>query len=185
MVVANGRSRMTQARLIVFVLAALTVGAGFYALLGLGASYVPGTGVVAGRLSLIAGAAIIAIWHGQSRFNWLPSSRRQMSKEVATAGIRGAAVYGAVIGIGVLTVVTSPSVWVGFITVLVTGSPSWGAIYGASFAGARMAHFLTQRRIGVPGDPNVVVLIVTARRTWVPTVGVLGGVCVACLAFIS
>jgi hypothetical protein len=172
--------------LIVFALAALAAGAGFYALLGLGASYVPGTGGAATRLSLIVGAVIIAIWHGQSRFNWLPSSRRQMRKEVAAAGIRGAAVYGAVIGIGVLTIVTSPSVWVGFITVLVTGSSSWGAIYGASFATARMAYFLAQRRIGVPSDPTEVSRrVIKARRTWVPPVGVLGGICVACLAFFS
>lgn len=145
----------------------------------------PFTGASAERLTLLAGSVMTLLWYGQRRFRWLPSPHKQMRKPVAESGLSGAFIYGCIIGIGLLTIVVSPLVWIGAAAVVISGSWSWGAIYGVSFGGARILHFLRQDYLGIPDDPSEVPFrVIQARESWAPVVGVAGALCIGVLAAI-
>jgi hypothetical protein len=126
--------------------------------------------------ALLAGGVIGGTWHAWGG-GWLPTSQRQMRKEVAEDGRRGALIYGAVLGLGFLTIVSSPFLWIGFVIVAVAGHWLWGAGYGAGFGAGRIAHFLALGRAGAVLRPGTVaVRVVSGRWGWVRAVGgVLGG----------
>lgn len=146
----------------------------------------PWAGVHAEWMTLLAGSIIALLWYGQRRFRWLPSPRQQMRKPIAEYGLRGAAIYGFIIGIGLLTIVVSPLVWIGAAAVVFSGSWSWGATYGVSFGSARILHFLRQYQLGIPDDPSEVPLrVIRARESWVPPLGVAGALCIGVLAAIG
>ncbi len=117
---------------------------------------------------------------------WLPTTQRQMRKEVAEDGRRGALIYGAVLGLGFLTIVSSVYVWLGFVVIAVAGHWLWGAVYGAGFGAGRIAHFLVLYVAGTVEAPGTVALLVVGGRWgWARPVGAaLGGVLVITSVFL-
>jgi hypothetical protein len=95
--------------------------------------------------------------------------------------------YGIVLGIGVLTIVASPFVWIGACAAILGGSIGWGAAYGASFGIGRIAHYCFLSLSGIPDDPSrlAVRVVRSGRSPWMATLGVAGAVCIGALALAS
>jgi hypothetical protein len=74
----------------------------------------------------------------------VPSSRRQVGRGPAERRVVGAVVFGGVLGIGFLTVVVTPFVWVGVFATFASGAPALGAIYGAAFGAGRSASLIRE-----------------------------------------
>ena len=105
----------------------------FYGALGLLGAVVPGTSTTLAGYVLAGGLLLGFVWHalrGDHLFGW---PRRQIRREAALHPRYGMLIYGAVLGVGVLTLVTTPLVWVGVFGAVASGSPAIGALYGLAF----------------------------------------------------
>jgi hypothetical protein len=105
-----------------------------YALLGLVGSLVPFLGPTALAIVLASGAILTMAWYLHPDPDWLPSPRKQVARHPAVymAG-KGGLIFGGLLGVGVLTKVTTPLVWVGVAAGVAAGSALWGLAYGAGF----------------------------------------------------
>ena len=113
-----------------------------------------GSSVLAAGLILAGGYAVAS---AVPRTRYLLKSGRQIRRAVAYAGLPGAFVYGAVLGIGLLTVMSSPLVVVGGLACVLGGAAFggwwWGLVYGAGFAVGRVGGVaLLARRLD--GEPR-------------------------------
>ena len=127
-----------------FVLGAAVAGGGFYGALGLLGTVLPGTSEALARAVFAVGLLLGLAWHalrGDHLFTW---PRRQIRRDVALHPRYGMVVYGAVLGVGVLTLVTTPLVWLGALGAVASGSPVVGAILGLGFGLARATVLGTQ-----------------------------------------
>jgi hypothetical protein len=141
----------------VFTVGALAAGSACYGALGLvGAWLLRGVGssVLAACLITAGGYAVASV---VPRTRYLFKSGRQIRRSVAYAGIPGAFAYGTVMGIGLLTVTSSPLVVVGSIVCMLDGAAFgswwWGVVYGCGFAIGRVCGvgLLARRLDGEPG----------------------------------
>jgi hypothetical protein len=127
-----------------FVLGACVAGGVFYGALGLLGAVMPGTSRTLASNVLGAGLLLGLLWHAFRGDQLFPWPRRQIRREMAHHPRYGMVVYGAVLGVGVLTLVTTPLVWVGALGVVTSGSPIVGAVYGLGFGLGRAAVLGTQ-----------------------------------------
>lgn len=123
------------------------------ALGGLGLLLVPLPG--AARLGVAGGLALsgAALDLARSRVR-LPGVRRQVDHawlQRYRGWVYGVG-FGAQLGVGVVTIVSSAAVYAAFALALVAGSPAGGAVVGAAFGLARSAPLWTVRRIRTPGS---------------------------------
>lgn len=140
-----------------FVLGATVAGGMFYGALGLLGAVVPGTSRALAGTVFAGGLLLGLVWHafrGDQLFAW---PRRQIRRDMAHHPRYGMIVYGAVLGVGMLTLVTTPLVWVGTLGVVASGSPTVGAIYGLGFGLGRAsvlgAQYTLQRARPERGSP--------------------------------
>jgi hypothetical protein len=105
-----------------------------YSLLGLVGSILAFSGPTALAIVLASGAILSMAWYLRPNPDWLPSPRKQVARHPAVyvAG-KGGLIFGGLLGVGVLTKVTTPLVWVGAAASLAAGSALWGLAYGAGF----------------------------------------------------
>jgi len=117
------------------------------------------------------------------------SGGRQISKRLARAHVFGPLAYGAVLGAGVLTIVSTPAVWLGLACCLLVGVPAWGSAYGVAFGAGRAFMLLLDARWSQGKPPVAVGFRIVAReadprsRFW--RFGVVSGLAVLCLALVS
>ncbi len=141
---------------------------------GLG-SLLPGPGTVA--LLLAAGACALALVSDLPRPAWsLPSTGRQVDEDWLTryrGWVYGVG-YGAQLGFGAVTIVTSASTYAAAALALLTGSPWSGLAVGLTFGLVRALPILTVRSTDSPERLRLAArtlqdLATTARR-WVVAV---------------
>jgi sulfite exporter TauE/SafE len=112
----------------------------------------------------------------------LPSVRRQVNEQWLNryrGWVYGVG-FGAQLGTGVATVVTTSAVYSMLASIVLSGSPAWGALIGTTFGVVRGATILPAWRVRSPGD-----LVATAgflrrweRRASAVSAGLLSGVVV-------
>jgi hypothetical protein len=117
-----------------------------YALLAVTGSALPDAFQREAAVVVGAAAAFAGIWYVLPT-TWLPSSRWQVARNpiVYRPGI-GAAVFGAFLGTGLLTRITTPFVWVGLLAVIDAGRGTAGLAYGAAFALGRTLQLVVSYR---------------------------------------
>jgi hypothetical protein len=103
-------------------------------LLGLVGSFVPFSGPTSMAIVLALGSILSIAWYLHPNPAWLPSPRKQVARHPAVyVPGRGGLIFGGLLGVGVLTKVTTPLLWVGVAASLAAGSALWGLAYGAGF----------------------------------------------------
>jgi hypothetical protein len=135
-----------------FTLGALVAAAAFGAVLG-GLGSLPGLPAAA-RLTSLGAVALVAGLAELVAPRRVPSSRRQVDERWVGA-LRGwvyGAAFGAQLGVGVATVVTSALVYAWLAAVVLTGSVRGGALIGAAFALGRSVPFVFVRRAERPEE---------------------------------
>ncbi len=157
---------------------ALTIGsiggaAIFGALLGALGSFGGGGGSVVLRAVVLAVAATIgAIVDGRTRR--VPSWHRQVNEDWL-GRYRGWVYgfgFGAQLGVGVLTIVTTAAIYLTWIAAAMTSSPARGLVVGASFGLARSVPLFASASLVTPGS-------ITARVSrWEAWNGIFGTVTV-------
>lgn len=101
-------------------------------------------------------------WRGRSRFHFSRQSV-QANHELARRGRRGAAYFGGLLGVGVLTEMSSPLVWTSLVYAAVTGV-STAASYAVGFALGRSTPALAAAVwVGATTDPHEVTIYVVVR----------------------
>lgn len=135
----------------------------------------PGSGVNALALTLTAGAALSMIWYLKPRLRWLPSPKRQARRELVERARLGAVAFGATLGVGWLTVIVTPYVWLGLAASIASGSVLWGGLYGASFGAGRTAQLFVHWMRGADDPTDVVVRTVVAQIRVSQIIGLAGG----------
>lgn len=135
---------------------ALTVGsiggaAIFGALLGGLGSLLGNVGTVTTRAAVVVVAATIAAWvDGRARS--VPSLHRQVNEDWLTqyrGWVYGLG-FGAQLGVGVLTIVTTAAVYLTWIAAAMTASPRGGMLVGASFGLARSGPMFASAALVTP-----------------------------------
>ena len=136
-----------------YLLASTLAGAAAGALAGgLGELAWPGGGHAQLRVALLAGA--IAVGLALDLRGLLPTLRRQVNEDWLRQ-FRGwvyGAGFGAQLGLGVTTIVTTSLVYVTLLAALLTGDLGAGALVGAVFGLARGATLLAGARVREPAD---------------------------------
>lgn len=186
MTVAGGRSPIVSRRIVYFFLAALLSAMLLYGALAEAGSLLWGSPNRTERGLAIALAGLILLArYGRTRRAPIPPSGRQISKRMARSGSLGAFAYGAVLGAGILTVVSTPAVWLGAGLSLFTGAWSWGLLYGAAFGAGRSLLLITTYIAGDSADPEIALRIVErglSPRSATRLIGILGGAFITFLA---
>jgi hypothetical protein len=134
-----------------FALGAVVTGLAAGALLGLLGSLLPLGGGGRGYLAASVVAIALACDAFGSRIR-LPSSRRQVNEDWLTTyrgWVYGIA-FGAQLGAGVVTVVTSAAVYATWLLAFLAGSPLAGAALGAAFGAVRALSLLPARAVTDP-----------------------------------
>lgn len=105
--------------------------------------------VAVGAVALLAVAAVLALLVETGRLPALPTWRRQVDEDWLhryRGWVYGGG-YGVQLGLGVVTIVTSPTLYVAFALALLTGSPLGGAVVGGTFGLVRALPVLGMRRV--------------------------------------
>lgn len=160
MAVAGGHSHRVR-RLLAFLAGAGAAGALTYGTAGAAGWALRLPDLSAGLPLIAASGLFLAAWHGGVLGRRGTAEGRQISKRLARARRIGPLAYGAVLGTGVLTIISTPAVWLGMLCCLAMGSPAWGAAYGLSFGAGRttMLGYDTGRSRGLtPGGVTFLVL---------------------------
>jgi hypothetical protein len=103
---------------------------------------------------LFAAGVLGALWYVKGSLRWLPTLPYQVARGPAHHGYLGAWLFGALLGVGWLTIVTTPFVWVGVIASVLAGSVSWGATYGVAF-GIGRSTLLGWKLVSPSTDPDI------------------------------
>lgn len=128
-----------------FAVGAAAVGCGSYALIGAIGRISPFASPDLASVVLAAGSVWALIWYAYPLPRLLPSSTKQLNRRHIEVPLAGAALFGAVLGVGLLTPIATPLVWAGAIAVFAGGSVAAGALYGLGFALGRILQLLQQR----------------------------------------
>lgn len=130
-------------------------------------------------LFLASGLALGA-WYYRKQQQPSASQGRQISKRLARASGIGPLAYGAVLGVGLLTIVSTPAVWLGLVCCLGLGRAASGVVYGMSFGAGRALVLVRDSRQVGRGAPEQIVLHVLRRqldpKSSFPWYGMLAGV---------
>ena len=187
MLLSSGHSSRTRASLSLFTLAAVAAATLAYALLAALGSIAPGTGRVALAVILLVGAVASGLWYVRPSLHWLRYPQKQLRRDLVATPLNGALLFGAVLGVGWLTVVVTPFVWVGAAAAFASGSMLWGAVYGVGFGLGRSAQLVVHYLRPVPEDPTEVVLRTVAyQATLMRALGLVGAmVIIAAVVFTS
>lgn len=110
------------------------MGAVSYALLGLVGSALPGSPWPKLAVALGLASFASAIWYLLPNPRLLFSPTRQVARHpLVYSPVTGAVIFGGILGIGLITRIVTPLVWVGAIAVIARGSAFWGLAYGMAF----------------------------------------------------
>lgn len=115
------------------------------------------TGPVTGstRALLVAGLAVVALTCAAlDSTGRVPGIRRQVDEGWLVTyrdWVYGLG-YGLQLGLGVVTIVSSASVYLTAVLAAATGSPLWGAVVGAGFGAARASMLWLVRGVRTPAD---------------------------------
>jgi hypothetical protein len=187
MTVSGGRPGGKE-RWAAFLAGAVATGVATYGLIALIGRRLGMDALRLGPAFVAASGVLLAIWYGWRRARRPMGRGVQISKRLARARLAGPLAYGAVLGAGVLTIVSTPAVWLGGACCLATGSPAWGTAYGAFFGTGRALMLArdSARSRGMP--PDGVVMLVASRqlgqnRFWMGAVA--GGLTLAGLATVT
>jgi hypothetical protein len=164
-----------------FAVGASAAGGGFYAALGATGGILPIASAAVGTIVLAAACAWALVWYAYPAPGLLPSPRKQLNRRYVEIPVAGAALFGAVLGVGVLTSITTPLVWAGALAVLATGSAAAGALYGLGFALGRTLQ-LAQRRIYKPCFGGDIVRRIARRAPRYHAAGATVAACFIALA---
>jgi len=140
----RGRGQRWGVTMGFFVLGSAAGGAALGGLLG-GAGGVAGLGDGPTTLWLLAAAALL----GAALEGRLPTTHRQVNEDWLgryRGWVYGGA-FGAQLGAGVVTVVTTSAVYVTFAAAFLTGSPAWGAVVGGCFGLVRALPVMATRNV--------------------------------------
>ena len=176
----RGRGPKTQKSLTKYLLGLVTFGPIVpLALAGLGALGADYLGLrVDLATTMIVGAVVCAVWYGAWPRLPLPSSRLQVRRETVRREPFGSFVYGALLGLGIFTVVSTPFVWVGLFTVVVAHSALYAVMFGCGFGIGRFAPVAVQYFLPA-GDPTTVTRRNASNAGWPRIAGLVGAVVVA------
>lgn len=150
-----------------------------YAVLGAAGKLIAGSGFDALTLTLMVGAALSMTWYVKPRLRWLPSPRRQARRELVERARLGALAFGGILGVGWLTVVVTPYVWLGVAACIASGSVLWGGLYGAGFGAGRTAQLFAHWIRGADDPTDVVLRTVVAQVRVSQMLGLAGGATIA------
>ncbi len=142
--------------------------------------------VATGALVLLAVLAVLAVPVEAGRLPQLPTWHRQVDEDWLhryRGWVYGFG-YGAQLGVGVVTIVTSPLLYAALVLAVLTGTPTAGAVVGLAFGAARALPVLAMRRVTTPDRLGAVhrrleSLAPAGRST---AAGTLGAVAVAATA---
>ena len=135
---------------VAFAIGAITAGAVAGLAGGAVGSLLPGGGwrTALGLTGLVVALGLDATPLGR----WLPSTRRQVNEDWLgryRGWVYGLA-FGAQLGAGLVTVVTSAAIYVTALATVLTGSPLGGAALGAAFGATRAVSLLPARAVRDP-----------------------------------
>jgi sulfite exporter TauE/SafE len=121
------------------------------ALLGLVGALLPleRRAVATGALVLLAVLALLAVLVETGRLPQLPTWHRQVDEDWLhryRGWVYGFG-YGAQLGVGLVTIVTSPLLYAALVLAVLTGAPVPGAVVGLAFGAARALPVLAMRRV--------------------------------------
>ena len=138
---------------------------------------------VAAETVAVAALVYAALWYAAGHRDF-PLSRpgAQANAKKSTRGLAGSAHFGAVMGVGFLTEMSTPFVWVA-VAVAAWQGPLWGLLYGTGFAVGRSAPawlgaILAFRHMS-PGAVSLTVLRLRPHFRWPGLVVALSGVVLA------
>lgn len=114
----------------------------------------------------------------------VPSPAKQVNRRYAAVPLAGSALFGAVLGVGLLTLITTPLVWAGAVAVLATGSAAAGVLYGIGFALGRTLQLVQQRLIRPSRHGDIAVRVAKRSRGYHPA-GAAVATCLIALAAIA
>jgi hypothetical protein len=186
--VAGGHPRATG-RLTAFFVGAVSAGGLAYGAVGqvghaLGLWKLP-----IGLPLFIASGLLLGAWYYWQRKRPSASQGRQISKRLARASGIGPIAYGAVLGVGLLTIVSTPAVWLGLVCCLGVGRAASGVVYGMSFGAGRAFVLVHDSHQVGRGAPEQIVLHVLGRqldpKSYFPWYGILAGVTMVSLAAVA
>ena len=135
----RARGQRFSVTVVALTIGSIGGGAILGALLGGLGSFIGGSGSVAIRAAVLAVAAVIAVAVDGRRNGSVPSWHRQVNEDWL-GRYRGWVYgfgFGAQLGVGVLTIVTTAAVYVTWIAAAMTASPGRGLLVGARFGLAR------------------------------------------------
>jgi hypothetical protein len=151
-----------------FILGATIAGAALGAVAGeLGAVALPGSFDLAARRAALAVLALGAVAL-DARADRVPGPRRQVNEDwlLAFRGWVYGLGYGAQLGVGITTVVSSAALYVAVIAAVATGKPALGALVLGCFGGVRGLILLTTA--GVRRPAQLIALHARLRRWRAP-----------------
>jgi len=99
--------------------------------------------------TLVVTSVLGLAWYVREDQRFLPSSPLQVARHTAERPLLGPIVFGGILGIGYLTRVITPLVWIGLLLVVVRGSATWGLIYGVAFGLGRSLELVIQYNMPV------------------------------------
>ena len=182
----RGRGSRWATTVAAFALGAMASGAALGAAVGLiGAATPIGSLSTAARIGVLAAALAfgVALDLGIAGLR-LPTPRRQVNEDWLHA-YRGwvyGVGFGAELGLGVVTVVTTSAVYLTFVACLLSASPLIGAAVGGTFGLARAASLMPARAVTTPSE---LFALGAALRRWEPALERIGIAAQATLGLIA
>jgi sulfite exporter TauE/SafE len=164
-----------------FTAAAVITGGLTGAALGGVGALLPETSTQVATVVLVLGCAWAFIWYVRPTSALLPTPKNQLNRRHVEVPLAGAALFGAVLGIGFLTVVSTPLVWTGLAAASLSGSARTGCLYGMAFGLGRSVQLL-QQRIYRPSAGGEIAVRITSRAQRYSLAGAAFSACLASLA---
>lgn len=138
-----------------YILGSAAAGAALGALAGLLGDAVLGNAGTGPRLAVLAAAALLGALLDSGRTPLrLPTVLRQVDDawmQTYRGWVYGLG-FGLQLGLGVVTIVTSATVYLTFLAAFLTGSPAGGALVGLAFGALRALPILTVRGVRTPRE---------------------------------
>lgn len=151
-------------RLSLFGAGAISTGALFYGTTALALSVADMAPAMTDGQMAVAWGAVALGWYLFVHPRPVPGSRLQMNRQTAGLPGLGLVLYGAVLGIGVATIVSTPLVWLGFVFAVIAGSVGWGVAYGVGFAVGRALPLLVENLLGTSASQSDIALLRLGQR---------------------
>ena len=183
----RARGQRFSVTVVALTIGSIGGGAIFGALLGGLGSFIGGSGSVAIRAAVLAVAAVIAAAVDGRRNGSVPSWHRQVNEDWLgryRGWVYGLG-FGAQLGVGVLTIVTTAAVYLTWIAAAITASPGRGLVVGAGFGLARSVPLFASASLVTPGSITTRVSRWEAWNGTFGTVTVCAEITTACAAVLA